>query len=80
MLHHPSGVARGQASDIQNEARELMRVRNYVNGVLSQATGQSLAKVQHDFNRNKYFDTHEALEYGIIDTIIRPPRSQSLGV
>lgn len=41
MMHHPSGVARGQASDIQNEARELMRVRNYVNGVLSVATGQS---------------------------------------
>ena len=40
MMHHPSGVARGQASDIFNEARELMRVRNYVNGVLSEATGK----------------------------------------
>ena len=40
MMHHPSGVARGQASDIFNEARELMRVRNYVNGVLAEATGK----------------------------------------
>ena len=42
MLHHPSGVARGQASDIDNEAKELMRARNYVNRVLAQATGQPL--------------------------------------
>lgn len=45
MLHHPSGSARGQASDIHNEARELMRLRNYVNKVLSQATGQPIEKV-----------------------------------
>ena len=46
MLHHPSGSARGQASDINNEARELMRLRNYVNQVLSQATGKPIEKVR----------------------------------
>ncbi len=46
MLHHPSGSARGQASDIHNEARELMRLRNYVNQVLSSATGQSVDKAR----------------------------------
>lgn len=45
MLHHPSGSARGQASDIHNEARELMRLRNYVNRVLAQATGKPVEKV-----------------------------------
>ena len=45
MMHHPSGVARGQASDIQNEAKELLRVRNYCNAVLSNATGQPVEKV-----------------------------------
>ena len=45
MLHHPSGSARGQASDIHSEARELMRLRNYVNRVLSQATGKPIEKV-----------------------------------
>lgn len=45
MLHHPSGSARGQASDINNEAGELMRLRNYVNQVLCQATGQPIEKV-----------------------------------
>ena len=46
MLHHPSGSARGQASDIQNEARELMRLRDYVNNVLSIATGQPVERVR----------------------------------
>ncbi len=38
------------------------------------------AQIQHDFNRNKYFDTSEALEYGIIDRVIKPPRTRVLGV
>ena len=45
MLHHPSGSARGVASDIHNEARELMRLRNYVIGVLATATDQPIEKV-----------------------------------
>lgn len=80
MLHHPSGVARGQASDIQNEAKELSRVRNYVDNVLSVATGQTVERVHHDFNRNKYFSAQEALDYGLIDRILKPPRSQALGL
>ncbi len=46
MLHHPSGSARGAALDIHNEARELMRLRGYINGVLSQATGQPIERVR----------------------------------
>ena len=45
MLHHPSGSARGQASDIQNEAKELLRIRGYVNKMLAQATGKSVERV-----------------------------------
>ena len=50
MLHHPSGTARGQASDIQNEARELMRIRGYINKVLSEATGKPIEKVSCAFD------------------------------
>ena len=46
MIHHPSGSARGQASDIQNEARELLRIRGYVNKMLAQATGKSVERVR----------------------------------
>ena len=75
MLHHPSGAARGQAADIDNEARELLRTRNYVNRVLAAATGRSLGRIQHDFNRNCYFNTEEAVSYGLIDKILPPPRT-----
>ena len=49
MLHHPSGGARGQAADLHTEARELLRLRNYVNKVLSSATGQPVEKVGCQF-------------------------------
>ena len=54
---------------------ELLRVRNYVNAVLCNATGKPMAEVQRDFNRNKYFSAEEALEYGVIDRILPPPRT-----
>lgn len=96
MLHHPSGTARGQASDIYNEARELMRLRDYVNNVLSIATGQPVERVrvvlacgrplvhfvsqlQVELNRNKYMDPKGALEYGVIDQIVKPKRKEILG-
>ena len=46
MIHHPSGAARGAASDIHNEARELLHIRDYVNAVMSNATGQDYEKVR----------------------------------
>lgn len=75
MLHHPSGATRGQAADIDNEARELMRTRNYVNRVLARATDKDVRTVQQDFNRAKYFDAKEAVAYGIVDKILPPPRT-----
>jgi ATP-dependent Clp protease, protease subunit len=75
MLHHPSGATRGQAADIDNEARELMRTRNYVNRVLARATDKDVRTVQKDFNRARYFDAQEAMAYGIVDRILPPPRT-----
>ena len=75
MLHHPSGATRGQAADIDNEARELMRTRNYVNRVLAGATGKSVADIQKAINRNLYLDAHEALAFGVVDRILPPPRT-----
>lgn len=48
MLHHPSGAARGQASDIHNEARELLYMRDYMNAVLSEVTGQEYEQVNYN--------------------------------
>lgn len=73
-LMSPAGSARGQADDIINEARELSRVRNYVYEQVSKKTGQPLDKVMKDLSRIKRFSAKEALDYGIIDKVVRPKR------
>ncbi|KAG6542678.1 hypothetical protein Mapa_015913 [Marchantia paleacea] len=73
-LQSPSGAARGTADDIQNEAKELSRVRNYVFNQVSKKTGQPIEKVMKDLSRIKRFSSQEALEYGLIDRIVRPRR------
>lgn len=78
MLHHPSGAARGQASDIHNEARELLYLRDYITAILADATGQPFEKVFQDFSRNRYFSAQDAVDYGLVDKILPPPRSKIL--
>jgi ATP-dependent Clp protease protease subunit len=80
MIHHPSGTARGQASDINREAKELLRIRDYMDTILANATGQPFERVARDFSRNMYFDAKEALEYGVVDNIVKPSRAAALGV
>ncbi|MCO5572288.1 hypothetical protein L7F22_026041 [Adiantum nelumboides] len=73
-LLSPAGTARGQADDIQNEAKELIRVRNYLFDQLAKKTGQPVEQVAKDLNRIKRFTAQEALDYGLIDRIVRPQR------
>ncbi|XP_044476635.1 ATP-dependent Clp protease proteolytic subunit-related protein 2, chloroplastic [Mangifera indica] len=73
-LQSPAGAARGQADDIRNEADELLRVRDYLYNELSKKTGQPVEKINKDLSRMKRFTAQEALEYGLIDRIVRPPR------
>lgn len=70
MLHHPSGIAHGQASDMTRECRELLRLRDYIDGIIAEACNQPFDKVVKDLRRNKYFNPQEALEYGLIDAIV----------
>lgn len=73
-LQSPAGAARGQADDIQNEANELLRIRNYLYGELAKKTGQPVEKINKDLSRMKRFNAQEALEYGLIDRVLRPAR------
>ncbi|CAK7355754.1 unnamed protein product [Dovyalis caffra] len=73
-LQSPAGAARGQADDIRNEANELLRIRDYLYNELSKKTGQPFEKINKDLSRMKRFEAQDALEYGLIDRIIRPPR------
>ncbi|CAM8993304.1 unnamed protein product [Rhodiola kirilowii] len=73
-LQSPAGAARGQADDIRNEANELSRIRDYLFSELARNTGQPVERIHKDLGRLKRFNAQQALEYGLIDRIVRPPR------
>ncbi|MDF5720397.1 MAG: ATP-dependent Clp protease proteolytic subunit [Rhizonema sp. PD37] len=70
MIHQPSGGTRGQASDIEIEAREILRMRHQLNGIYANNTNQTLAKIEKDMDRDFFMSAEEAKEYGLIDRVI----------
>ena len=70
MIHQPLGVCQGQATDINIEAKEIVRVRKRINNIISNATGQPLEKVEKDTDRNYWLNAEEAVDYGIVNKII----------
>ncbi len=70
MIHQPLGGAEGQASDIEIQAKEVLRIREQLNQILSQHTGQSLKKIAQDTDRDFFFSPEQALEYGLIDQVV----------
>ena len=70
MIHQPLGGAQGQSTDIQIQAREILRIRETLNEILSRHTGQSVKKLTEDTERDNFMTAQEALEYGLIDRII----------
>ena len=74
MIHQPLGGARGQATDIQIHAEQILRVKKMMNELLSQNTGKPLKTVEKDVERDHFLTAEQALDYGIIDEIIAPRR------
>ncbi len=70
MIHQPLGGVRGQATDIEIEAREIIRMLERVNKLIADATGQPLEKVKKDTDRNFWMSPAEALDYGIVGKLI----------
>ena len=70
MLHHPSGVARGAASDVQNEGRELLNIREKINKVVAKNCNQDIELVRKTINRDKHFTAEQAQDWGIIDKVL----------
>ena len=70
MIHQPSGGARGQASDIKIQAEQVLKTRDRLNRILSEMTGQELATIEKDVERDYYMTPEEAKAYGIIDDIM----------
>jgi ATP-dependent Clp protease, protease subunit len=71
MIHQPMGGFQGQAADIEIHAREILRVKDTLNKILSFHTGQSYEKIQNDTDRDFFMSGDEAKEYGIVDEVIR---------
>ena len=79
LIHQPMGGFQGAASDVDIQAREILRLREELNQILVRHTQQSLERIQADTDRDFYMTGHQAKDYGIIDEVVvqRPVRSQS---
>ncbi|WP_316900940.1 ATP-dependent Clp endopeptidase proteolytic subunit ClpP [Pseudodesulfovibrio indicus] len=71
LIHQPLGGAQGQASDISIHAREILRMKDELNGILADHTGQTLEKITADTDRDYFMSSQEALEYGLIDKVMK---------
>jgi ATP-dependent Clp protease protease subunit len=70
MIHQPLGGAQGQAEDIRIQAEKILEIRERINRILSERTGQPIEKIQNDTDRDYHMSAKEAVEYGIIDEVI----------
>lgn len=70
MIHQPLGGAQGQATDIDIQAREILKIRDGLNKILAQHTGQDIEKIRRDTERDYFMSAEEAKEYGLIDRVI----------
>jgi len=77
-MHQPLGGAQGQASDIEIAAREILRLKNQLNNILSRHTGQPVETIERDTNRDFYMDAKGAVEYGLVDQVMEVPEAKQL--
>ena len=70
MIHQPLGGVQGQATDIDIQAKEILKIRDLVHRILMEHTGQPMKKIREDTERDYFMDSQEALEYGLIDKVI----------
>ncbi len=76
MIHQPSGGSSGQATDIEIQAKEILRLKDILNKYLSEQTGQTIKKIKKDTDRDFFMSAKEALEYGLIDEVIESTKKR----
>jgi len=69
-MHQPLGGAQGQASDIEIQAREILRLKARLNKIMAESTGKTLEAIEHDTERDFYLDAYQAVEYGLVDKVL----------
>jgi len=80
LLHQPSGGAEGQSSDIEIQANEILRMRDLLDGILSEKTGQTVERIRRDTDRDFILTAQQALDYGLIDAIITSRKAGSAAI
>lgn len=75
MIHQPLGGAKGQATEIKIAAEQILKTKEKLNKILAKNTGQNIKKIENDTDRDHFLDATEALEYGIIDKVIKEKES-----
>ena len=78
LIHQPSGGGEGQSSDIEIQAREILRMRDLLEQMLADHSGQEVAKVRKDIERDKILTSREAVEYGLIDEVVSTRKTAAL--
>lgn len=76
MIHQPLGGVKGQASDIEIEAQEILRIKKLISEILAEHSGKSVDEVMEDTDRNKWMDAEEALSYGLVDNIMKRKKEE----
>ena len=71
MIHQPLGGAQGQATDIEIQAKEILRMKEILNNILSQNSGKDLAQVEKDTDRDFFMSAEDAVQYGLIDQVLQ---------
>lgn len=74
MIHQPLGGAEGQATDIEIHTKEILRMRQSLNGILAHHTGQPLRKIEKDTDRDFFMSAEEAVKYGLVDKVVSKPK------
>lgn len=75
-MHQPLGGAQGQATDIAIQAKQILRLKSLLNGIMSKHTGQTLEVIEHDTDRDYYLDAQQAVEYGLVDQVLDVPEKK----
>ena len=75
-MHQPLGGAQGQATDIEIQAKQILRLKALLNGVMAKHTGQPLEVIERDLDRDYYLDAQQAVTYGLVDQVLQVPEKK----
>ena len=75
-MHQPLGGAQGQATDIEIQAKQIMRLKSLLNGIMAKHTGQPLEVIERDLDRYYYLEAKQAVDYGLVDQVLEAPEKK----